>query len=34
VGLRETLLLAIGGLLIGPLTGMLSPLRRVRQMPG
>jgi predicted MFS family arabinose efflux permease len=34
LGLRETLLLAIGGLLIGPLTGMLSPLRRVRQMPG
>jgi predicted MFS family arabinose efflux permease len=33
LGLRETLLMAIGGLLIGPLAGMLSPLRRVREMP-
>jgi MFS family permease len=33
LGLRETLLLAIGGLLIGPLIGGLSPLWRVKEMP-
>jgi len=33
-GLRETLLAAIGGLMFGPLFGALSPLWRVRQMPG
>jgi predicted MFS family arabinose efflux permease len=33
LGLRETLILAIGGLLIGPTIGALSPLRRVREMP-
>ena len=33
LGLRETLLLAIAGLMIGPLLGFLSPLRRVREMP-
>jgi MFS family permease len=33
LGLRQTLLLAIGGLLIGPLIGALSPLRSVKQMP-
>ncbi|HEY2752762.1 MFS transporter [Phenylobacterium sp.] len=32
-GLRETLLFAIGGLLIGPVAGLLSPLRAVREMP-
>ena len=32
-GLRETLLFAIGGLLIGPVAGLLSPLRSVREMP-
>lgn len=32
-GLRATLLLAIAGLLLGPLVGLLSPLRRVREMP-
>lgn len=34
LGLRQTLLIAIAGLLIGPLIGALSPLRRVRAMPG
>ena len=34
LGLRQTLLIAIAGLLIGPLIGALSPLRRVREMPG
>ena len=33
LGLRETLLIAIAGLLIGPLFGALSSLRRVREMP-
>jgi MFS family permease len=33
LGLRQTLLLAIAGLLIGPLSGALSPLRKVREMP-
>lgn len=33
LGLRETLFLAIGGLLIGPTIGALSPLWRVREMP-
>jgi predicted MFS family arabinose efflux permease len=33
LGLRTTLLLAIGGLLIGPLLGILSPLRQVKEMP-
>jgi predicted MFS family arabinose efflux permease len=33
LGMRETLFLAIGGLLIGPTIGALSPLRRVREMP-
>ncbi|MFI4949967.1 MAG: MFS transporter [Caulobacterales bacterium] len=32
-GLRQTLLCAIGGLLIGPIWGALSPLGRVRDMP-
>jgi predicted MFS family arabinose efflux permease len=32
-GLRETLLLAIAGLMIGPAIGLLSPLRKVREMP-
>jgi len=33
LGLRQTLLLAIGGLLVGPLIGAFSPLRSVRQIP-
>jgi len=33
LGLRETLILAIGGLLVGPTIGALSPLRHVRAMP-
>ena len=33
LGLRETLILAIGGLLVGPAIGALSPLRHVRAMP-
>ena len=33
IGLRATLLVAIAGLLIGPLIGALSPLRAVREMP-
>jgi Na+/melibiose symporter-like transporter len=33
IGVRETLLFAIAGLMIGPALGMLSPLRRVREMP-
>jgi Transmembrane secretion effector len=33
LGLRQTLLLAIGGLLLGPLIGALSPLWGVREMP-
>ncbi|HZZ31256.1 MAG TPA: MFS transporter [Phenylobacterium sp.] len=33
LGLRHTLLLAIAGLLIGPLIGALSPLRRIKEMP-
>lgn len=32
-GLRETLLFAIAGLLIGPAFGALSPLRKVDEMP-
>lgn len=32
-GMRETLLAAIAGLLIGPLLGALSPLRAVKEMP-
>jgi MFS family permease len=33
LGLRHTLLLAIGGLLLGPLIGAVSPLWRVKAMP-
>jgi predicted MFS family arabinose efflux permease len=33
VGLRQTLAVAIAGLLIGPVYGLLSPLGRVRDMP-
>jgi MFS family permease len=33
LGLRHTLLIAIAGLMIGPLIGALSPLRKVREMP-
>jgi predicted MFS family arabinose efflux permease len=33
LGMRETLLLAIGGLLLGPAIGALSPLRKVKAMP-
>jgi len=33
LGMRVTLLLAVAGLMIGPLVGMLSPLRKVREMP-
>ncbi len=33
VGMRQALLIAIGGLMIGPVWGLLSPLRRVREMP-
>jgi predicted MFS family arabinose efflux permease len=33
VGMRATLLLAIAGLMIGPVYGLLSPLRKVREMP-
>ncbi len=33
LGLRETLILAIGGPLGGPAIGALSPLREVRAMP-
>ncbi|THD65095.1 MAG: MFS transporter, partial [Phenylobacterium sp.] len=33
LGMRHTLLIAIAGLLIGPLIGALSPLRDVRDMP-
>jgi len=33
LGLRQTLLLAIGGLLIGPLIGAFSSLRSVKRMP-
>ena len=33
LGLRPTLLLAIAGLLIGPVLGALSPLAKVRTMP-
>ncbi|MBI1196444.1 MAG: MFS transporter [Phenylobacterium sp.] len=34
LGLRETLLVAIAGLLIGPVYGLMAPaLRRVREMP-
>ena len=33
LGLRETLLLAIAGLMLGPLYGGLSPLWKVRAMP-
>ncbi|MGH6964066.1 MAG: MFS transporter [Phenylobacterium sp.] len=33
LGLRETLIIAIGGLLVGPTIGALSPLRHVRAMP-
>lgn len=32
-GVRETMVLAIGGLLIGPALGLASPLRAVRDMP-
>ena len=32
-GLRQTLAFAIAGLLTGPLYGLLSPLRRVKEMP-
>jgi MFS family permease len=32
-GMRETLLMAIAGLLIGPIAGMFSPLRAVKEMP-
>ena len=33
LGVRQTLLLAIAGLMIGPLIGALSPLAKVREMP-
>ncbi|MDB5426519.1 MAG: hypothetical protein JWR43_494 [Phenylobacterium sp.] len=33
LGLRQTLFLAIAGLLLGPLIGALSPLRQVKEMP-
>jgi len=33
IGLRQTLLIAIAGLLLGPLLGALSPLGRVKEMP-
>jgi hypothetical protein len=33
-GLRQTLLAAIAGLLIGPLIGGFSSLWRVKEMPG
>jgi MFS family permease len=33
LGMRETLLLAIGGLLLGPALGALSPLWKVKAMP-
>jgi MFS family permease len=33
LGLRQALLIAIAGLLIGPVIGAFSPLRRVREMP-
>ena len=33
IGLRETLLAAIAGLLVGPVIGAVSPLWRVRSMP-
>jgi predicted MFS family arabinose efflux permease len=32
LGLRTTLILAVGGLLVGPMIGFLSPLRQVRSM--
>jgi MFS family permease len=32
-GLRQTLLFAIAGLLVGPVYGLLSPLGRVKEMP-
>jgi hypothetical protein len=32
-GLRQTLLFAIAGLLTGPIYGLLSPLRQVKEMP-
>jgi MFS family permease len=32
-GLREALLIAIAGLMIGPALGALSPLRAVKEMP-
>lgn len=33
LGMRETMLIAIAGLMIGPLYGFLTPLRAVRAMP-
>jgi MFS family permease len=33
LGVRQTLLVAIAGLMIGPLIGALSPLRAVKEMP-
>ena len=33
LGLRQALLIAIAGLMIGPALGLMSPLRRVREMP-
>jgi hypothetical protein len=33
LGVRQTLFLAIGGLLIGPLVSVLTPLWRVGEMP-
>ena len=33
LGLRQALLIAIAGLLLGPLLGALSPLRKVKAMP-
>ena len=33
LGLREALLIAIAGLMIGPVLGLLSPLRAVKEMP-
>jgi Na+/melibiose symporter-like transporter len=33
LGMRQALLIAIGGLMLGPVLGLLSPLGRVREMP-
>ena len=33
LGLREALLIAVAGLMIGPVVGAFSPLRAVKEMP-